>query len=585
MENQRIDIRKTKIVCTLGPACDDEATLRGLILGGMDVARLNFSHGSHEEHQQRLERLRKVSSELKIPVAVLLDTKGPEIRTGNFDPPEVFLEQGTEVIIRHEDIVGNAHEFSTSYKELHRDVVRGDLVLIDDGLVSLEVVKIVDRDVHCVVQNTGPVSNHKSINLPDVSTHLPALTEQDVRDIQFAAEHDFDFIAASFIRQASDIVDIKRILEECNAEHIEVIAKIENREGVRNFNEILSVSDGIMVARGDLGVEIPVQEVPTTQKDLIKATYKAGKPCITATQMLDSMIRNPRPTRAEVSDVANAIMDGTSAIMLSGETAAGKYPLEALRMMSSIALYTESRIDYWDNFVRERHESQPSVSNAISHACCTTAMDLKARAILTVTCSGRTARSISRFRPACPIIASTVTERVRRNLKLAWGVSTFLTDYTDNTDVLFDSSIDVAEKAGMVNQGDVVVITGGTPLGLSGTTNTLKVTNVGKLLCKGIGNGLHNVTAEALVLKSTDNVKEMDMLPGTILVAPSLTEEALPLIRKAGALVVEDHHDNSYALTASRILDVPLIYACENCSKVLKTGAIITVNPEKGYVS
>ncbi|MDO5732653.1 MAG: pyruvate kinase [Eubacteriales bacterium] len=585
MDQQRLDIRKTKIVCTLGPACDDEAILRELILGGMDVARLNFSHGSHREHSERMARLRKVSKELDIPVAILLDTKGPEIRTGKFNPPEVIFEQGSEVVIRHEDIVGNEHEFSISYKSLHDDLVRGDLVLIDDGLVSLEVIKIVDQDVYCVVQNTGPVSGHKSINLPDVTTHLPALTDQDLLDLEFAAENDVDFIAASFIRQASDIVDIKRILENHNAEHIEVIAKIENREGVQNFNEILQASDGIMVARGDLGVEIPVQEVPSTQKMLIQETYKAGKPCITATQMLDSMIRNPRPTRAEVSDVANAIMDGTSAIMLSGETAAGKYPLQSLRMMASIAIYTENNIDYWDNFVKERHESQPSVSRAISHACCTTAMDLNARAILTVTCSGRTARSISSFRPECPIIASTVTERVRRNLKLAWGVTTFLTDFSDNTDELFDKSITMSESAGLLSQGDVVVITGGTPLGLSGTTNTIKVTNVGKLLCQGIGVGTEVVTGETLVVKSTDNLAKLDMMPGTILVASSLNEDALPLIRKASAIVVEDHHENNYALTASRILNVPLIYACENCSKVLKTGSIVTVNPEKGYVS
>lgn len=577
--------RRTKIVCTLGPATDDENVLRRLIKAGMNVARFNFSHGTHEEHGRRLEMIRRISKELGIAVATLMDTKGPEIRTGHFKDKVVTFMEDSEIWIRHADVLGSANEFSVTYKELDKDLKRGDRILIDDGLVGLEVINIVDRDIQCVCRNSGPVSDYKSINLPDVETHLPALTEKDIDDLKYAAQNDFDFIAASFIRKASDIIAIKRILKDFNASHFDIIAKIENREGVHNFDDILAVSDGIMIARGDLGVEIPVEEVPAAQKMMVKKTYKAGKPCITATQMLDSMMRNPRPTRAEVTDVANAIYDGSSAIMLSGETAAGKYPVESLQMMDKIARYTESQINYWKRFEQEKHSSRPSVSTAISHACCTTAMDLNAKAILTVTLSGKTARSISRFRPACPIIASTVSERVCRNLQLAWGVEAFLAKIVEQQDDLFNDSIVCAENAGLVQKGDVVVITGGTPLGLSGTTNTLKVENVGDVLCKGHGFGARSVTSEIMILKSTDFDENMTMAPGTILVAKRISEKHLPILRGAAALIVEEEGAEDFAKVAGSVLDIPVLIGCENATKLLKNGAIATVDPIRGIVS
>lgn len=579
-----MNYRRTKIICTLGPSTDDEEVMRKLILNGMNVARFNFSHGTHEEHGRRLALLRKVSKELNIPVAALMDTKGPEIRTGHFTDKKVFLEEGKKVIISHADVMGTAEKFSVSYKNMDRDLKKGDQILIDDGLVGLRVDKIVDRDIYCTCMNSGPVSDYKSVNLPEVVTNLPALTEQDVSDLKYAAANDFDFVAASFIRKASDVIAIKRVLKENNAAHYEIISKIESREGVRNFDEILAVSDGIMVARGDLGVEIPVEEVPAAQKMMIHATYKAGKPCVTATQMLDSMIRNPRPTRAEVTDVANAIYDGSSAIMLSGETAAGKYPVESVQMMDKVARYTESNINYWHRFEQDNNFEQPSVSTAISHACCTTAKDLNAKAIMTVTMSGRTARSISRFRPWCPIIATTVTERVLRNLQLAWGVQAYLVKIADTEDQLFEESMALAEKNGFVEKGDVVVETCGKPLGLSGTTNSLMVQNVGNILSKGQGFGSHQVTGEIKVLKSTDFVDNLQLPNGTILVAKRIGEKQLPIIRDASALVVEAQDAEDFAKVAGSVLDIPVLIGCENATKILKNGSIATLDPIRGII-
>lgn len=576
--------RKTKIICTLGPATDNEDVLRKLIINGMNVARFNFSHGTYEEHGRRLAMLRRLCKELNMPVAALMDTKGPEIRTGHFVNKGVNLQEGTKVVISHEDVLGTAEKFSVSYKDMDKDLKKGDQILIDDGLVGLRVESIEDRDIHCVCTNSGPVSDYKSINLPEINTNLPALTEKDVEDLKYAATNDFDFIAASFIRKAADVIAIKRILKEYGAAHYEIISKIENREGVRNFNEILAVSDGIMIARGDLGVEIPVEEVPAVQKMMVHATYKAGKPCVTATQMLDSMIRNPRPTRAEVTDVANAIYDGSSATMLSGETAAGKYPVESLQMMDKVARFTESKIDYWKRFEQERHSELPSVSTAISHACCTTAMDLNAKAIMTVTMSGRTARAISRFRPACPIVATTVSERVLRNLQLAWGVQAFLVKIANKEDDLFAESIALAEQNGIVAKGDVVVETCGKPLGLSGTTNSLMVQNVGNILSKGLGYGNHKVTGEIMVLKSTDFVENLEMPHGTIIVAKRISEKHLPIIRGAAALVVESQGSEDYTKIAGSILDIPVLVGCENATKILKNGSIATLDPDRGII-
>ena len=468
------NIKRTKIVCTLGPASDKEEILTELVKNGLNVCRFNFSHGSHEEHKERMDLVKKVRNDLNQPVAILLDTKGPEIRTGNFADPEVLLEEGQEFTITMKDVMGSKEVCSVSYKGLSKDVASGDTILIDDGLVGLRVQEVNGDDIHCIVENSGIVKNHKGVNVPGVSIKLPALTEKDVSDIEFGIEQGIDYIAASFVRKASDVLEIREVLEKNNATHIQIISKIENQEGINNIDEILKVSDGIMVARGDLGVEIPTEEIPIAQKMMIKKCNKLGKPVITATQMLDSMIRNPRPTRAEVTDVANAIYDGTDAIMLSGETAAGKYPIEAVKTMATIAKRTEETLNY-NELLRKRKIEEVTVTNAISHATCTTARDLSAASIVTFTSTGHTARMVSKFRPQCPIIATTEDEGVMRRLALTWGVYPIKTSHAGSTDEIIDNSIESSKEVNYLREGDLVVITAGVPAGVSGTTNLIKV--------------------------------------------------------------------------------------------------------------
>ena len=464
------NIKKTKIVCTLGPASENEETLRELIKNGLNVCRLNFSHGSHEEHKGRMDLVKKLREELNMPTAILLDTKGPEIRTGKFDVPEVFLEEGQTFTITMKDVIGDKERCTVSYKGLANDVKPGDTILIDDGLVGLTVKEVNNDDIVCEVQNSGIVKNHKGVNVPGVKVNLPAITEKDRSDIEFGIEQGIDFIAASFVRKVSDVLAIREILEENNATHIKIISKIENQEGVENLDEIIEVSDGIMVARGDLGVEIPTEEIPVVQKLMIKKCNEAGKPVITATQMLDSMIRNPRPTRAEVTDVANAIYDGTDAIMLSGETAAGKYPVEAVKTMATIAKRAEETM----RNRRDKINKSKNVTDAISYATCTTAMDLEAKAILSSTASGHTARMVSKFRPDCPIVATTSNESVRRQLALTWGVLPLMREKSANIDQVIVNSIEAAKTSNYVSKDDVVVITAGG----GETTNLIKVETV-----------------------------------------------------------------------------------------------------------
>lgn len=472
-------LKKTKIVCTLGPASEDEKILTQLIENGLNVCRCNFSHGSHEEHKSRMDLVKRVREKLNKPVAILLDTKGPEIRTGNFELPEVLLEEGQKFTITMKDVMGTKDICTVSYKGLIDDVKSGDVILIDDGLVALRVKDIAGDDINCIVENSGIVKNHKGVNVPGVSINLPALTEKDVNDIKFGIEEGIDYIAASFVRKAADVVAIKEVLKNNNASHIEVISKIESQEGLDNIDEIIEVSDGIMVARGDLGVEIPTEEVPIAQKMMIKKCNKVGKPVITATQMLDSMMRNPRPTRAEVTDVANAIFDGTDAIMLSGETAAGKYPVEAVMTMSNIAKRTEQSLNYNERLKNKKLQSI-TVTNAISLATCSTAMGLNASAIITFTSSGHTARMVSRFRPQCPIIATTQDEGVMRRLSLSWGVFPVAVDNVGNIDEMIHRSIESSMNKRYIKEGDLVVITAGAPIGVKGTTNLIKVETVEK---------------------------------------------------------------------------------------------------------
>ena len=467
-------MRRTKIICTLGPAVDSADMIRTLIRSGMDAARFNFSHGSHPEHLERLNMLKSVRDAMGRPVATILDTKGPEIRIRSFETKSITLAAGDIFILTTDDVAGSREMVSVTYPRLHEELQPGQEILIDDGLVAIRVDRIEDTRIICTVENGGVLSANKSINIPGVHIQLPALTEKDVDDIRFGVENDFDFIAASFVRRAADVEAVRAVLHECGGDDVKIIAKIENQEGVDNLDEILQAADGIMVARGDLGVEIPAARVPILQKQMIRKGLQMGKPVITATQMLDSMMRNPRPTRAEVSDVANAVYDGTGSVMLSGETAGGKYPVEALQAMVTIVTETEGAIDYWKQFQKQRIVPTSDINDAITHTCCLTAKDLDATAILAATNSGRSARMICRFRPACPIAALTMHEKVRRQLNISWGVIPFLTGEVNSTDRIFSLSAEVALKERLVQNGDTVVITAGVPLGKSGCTNLIK---------------------------------------------------------------------------------------------------------------
>ncbi|HEY5562850.1 MAG TPA: pyruvate kinase [Clostridiaceae bacterium] len=471
-------MRMTKIICTLGPAVDDDNLIEQLILGGMDVARLNFSHGTKDEQKLRVERIKKTREKLNLPIALLLDIKGPRIRLGKFENGEVILQDNNEFVLVNEDILGTEERSTISHKELYKVVNVGTIILINDGLVELEVVKVVGKAIHCKIINGGTIGDNKGVNVPETDTHLPSLTTQDIEDIKFAIENEFDFIACSFVRKASNVYEVRELLKSYGGQNLRIISKIENREGVSNFDEILKVSDGIMVARGDLGVEIPLEEVPIVQKMIIKKSYKAGKTVITATQMLDSMIRNPRPTRAEASDVANAVYDGTSSLMLSGESAIGKYPIESVETLVRIAEMAEVSIDYGSKLAAMQFDMMVNITNAISYATCTTALQLKAAAIISVTHSGQTARMISRFRPSCPILAATSNRRVQRQLSISWGVIPLLVGEAASVEEMFEIGVKKALELKLVKQGDIVVITAGGPIGITGTTNLLKVQTV-----------------------------------------------------------------------------------------------------------
>ena len=573
--------KRTKIVCTLGPASEKEEVLTSLIENGLNVARMNFSHGSHEEHKGRMDLVKKVREKLNKPVAILLDTKGPEIRTGNFDQPEVLLEEGQKFTITMKDVMGTKEMCTVSYKGLANDVVAGDTILIDDGLVGLRVNEINGDDILCTVENSGIVKNHKGVNVPGVKINLPALTDKDVSDIEFGISQGIDFIAASFVRKVSDVLAIREILERNNATDIQIISKIENQEGVDNLDEIIAVSDGIMVARGDLGVEIPTEEIPVVQKLMIAKCNEAGKPVITATQMLDSMMRNPRPTRAEVTDVANAIYDGTDAIMLSGETAAGKYPVEAVRTMATIAKRTEETLDY-DKLLSKNSRNNSTVTGAISHATCTTAVNLNASAIITSTSSGHTARMVSKCRPKCPIIATTNDERVMRRLALSWGVYPVKSEIAGNTDEVIENAIEVSKNAEYINNGELVVITAGVPVGISGTTNLIKVHVINEEIVKGIGVGAKTVEGKVRVVKGGQDSVEFN--EGDVLVTTMTDIEMNPFIEKCSAIITEEGGMTSHAAIVGINLNKPVIVSATNILDAVKDGEIVTVDASRGVI-
>ncbi len=577
-------MRKTKIVCTLGPATDNGDILRQLMLGGMNVCRFNFSHGDHPSHKKRLDAVLALREELGLPIATLLDTKGPEIRTGTFDPPKVELVQGQKFTLTTKEIVGSSSIASISFAGLPKDVKQGQRILIDDGLIELTVDSVTDTEIFCTVVNGGTVSNNKGINVPGVRLSMPYLSERDISDIMFGVQCDYDFIAASFVRSAADVMQIRALLDKLHCNTIKIISKIENAEGVENIDEILRVSDGIMIARGDLGVEIPLQEIPIIQKKLIDKAYKAGKMVITATQMLDSMMKNPRPTRAESTDVANAIYDGTSAIMLSGETAAGKYPVEALLTMAKIAERTESDINYAGGFKSVLSKiGDDDVTGAISHATVTTAIDLNAKAIITVTKGGGTARQISKHRPPCPIVGCSPDKKVVRQLNLSWGVTPLLIPEKTSTDELFDCSAKAAEAAGLIQSGDLCVITAGVPIGVSGTTNLLKVHLTGNILVSGKGIGDTKVCSKMCVAKNEEEIAE-EFEPGDIIVVPQTSNRLLQFMRKARAIITEVDGVNSHAAIVGMTLGIPVIVGCKNATHILKNGTTVVVDAEKGIV-
>ena len=577
-------MRKTKIICTIGPASDSIERLRELMEAGMDVARFNFSHGSHQEQKEKYEKVLKARQELGLPVATLLDTKGPEIRLRDFEQGRVELVSGQQFTLTTEEVLGTAKRAAISYKNLKEDITQGTTILIDDGLIEMTVEEICGEEIVCRVVNGGFVSNHKGVNVPGAHLSMPYISEKDYEDILFGIENDFDFVAASFVRTADDVLEIRKIFEEKNCNNINIISKIENMQGVENIDEIIRVSDGIMVARGDMGVEIPLEDVPVIQKMIIKKVIDAGKQVITATQMLDSMMKNPRPTRAEATDVANAIYDGTSAIMLSGETAAGLYPVEALKTMVKIAIRTEQDINYTARFKSRENLSNPDITNAISHATCTTANDLKAAAIITVTQSGKTARMISKYRPDCPIIGGSMYPKVCRQLNLSWGVTPLHVELKDDADELFDHAVDAAQAAGLVSMGDITVITGGVPLGVSGTTNILKVHVAGHILATGTGVNDKIVSANLCVCKNIQDLRR-DFKSGDIIVAKETNNEMMEQIRYASGLIVEDGGSNSHAVIAGLSLDIPVITDAEYAVSILKTGAYVTLNAKDGIVS
>lgn len=578
-------MRRTKIVCTLGPATGNVEIIKKLILNGLDAARINFSHGTHESHAVTINMLKEAREALNAPVPLILDTKGPEIRTTKMEREEIWLEKGETFTLTTRDVVGNEKIAGVTYKGLAKDLKKGVRVLIDDGLVELEVLSINDTDIECKIINGGYVSSNKGINVPGVSINLPSLTEKDISDIKFGIEMGFDYIAASFIRNASDVIKIRRVLEENGGGHIHIISKIENREGVDNIDDILEVSDGIMVARGDLGVEIPIEEVPLVQKKLIKKANQSSKLVITATQMLESMINNPRPTRAEANDVANAIFDGSDATMLSGETAKGDYPVESVAMMARIAEATENTIDYMDKLTKIPEGSMVNTTNAISYAACTAAAELKTACISTVTKSGFTAKMISKFKPVCPVAASSFDPVVYRQLNLVWGCKPVLVEKIENDDEMFDLAVDTAVKAGLAKQGDSIVIAVGVPVGISGTTNTLRIEMVGDVICKGVGIGSKSATGLARIVKTAEDA-EKRFRPGDIMITEATTNELLPIIKTASAIVVGPvaHMENNHAEIVGRTLDIPVVLCNAKITNIIKEGAVITVDAEKGFI-
>ena len=580
-------MRKTKIICTLGPSTDKEGVLRDLVANGMNVARFNFSHGSHEEHLGRFEKLKAIREELGKPVAALLDTKGPEIRLKDFKNGTEMLEAGQMFTLTTRDVEGTKEICSITYKDLPQDVQPGGTIMLDDGLIKLQIQTVNDTDIVCKVLNNGKIKNKKGVNVPGVHLSMPYMSQRDRDDIIFGAQQGFDFIAASFVRTAQDVYDIRNLLNEYDS-NIRIIAKIENREGVNNIDSILAAADAVMVARGDLGVEIDFTELPGIQKNIIERSFSFGKPIVTATQMLDSMIVNPRPTRAEISDVANAIYDGTSAIMLSGETAAGAYPVEALQTMSAIAERTEQENHSRFTPLTESAAGKITVSDATAHAACLTAKDVNAAAIVTVSESGNTARLLSKYRPEQPIIACVMKEQVQRQLALSWGITPLMMSLAHSTDELIEMSTSLAKENGYLHNGELAVVTAGVPVGVSGTTNMIKIHMVGNCLATGVGVGpesadVTNATGKACVCRTLEEVRAK-FKPGMVLVVPSTNNDMTDYVRDAAALVVEEPGLNSHAAIIGKALQKPTVVGAAGATSHIRDGLTVAVDCAHGSV-
>lgn len=578
-------MRKTKIVCTIGPASETPEILEQLIEAGMNVARLNFSHGNHEEHGERIKRIREASKKTGKIVGILLDTKGPEIRTHQMENGAIELVTGQSLAISMKETLGNNEMFSITYDRLIEDVSKGSIILLDDGLIELRV-KSTDLEaglIHTEVYNAGTLKNKKGVNVPGVSVQLPGITEKDAQDILFGIEQNVDFIAASFVRRAKDVMEIRELLEKNGGSHIQIIPKIENQEGVDNIDEIIQVSDGLMVARGDLGVEIPAEEVPLVQKSLISKCNVAGKPVITATQMLDSMQRNPRPTRAEASDVANAIFDGTDAIMLSGETAAGMYPVESVKTMDKIAIRTEDALDYRAIVSGKSKNKGVNMTDAIGQAVAHTAINLKVKAVIAPTESGHTAKMISKYRQGAPIIAVTSTEQPSRKLTLVWGVYPIVGVKVGSTDEILDLSVEESLKHNYVKHGDLVIITAGVPVGEAGTTNLMKVHLIGDILAKGQGIGKSVSYGHAIVANNAKEALQAN-LEESIIVTIGSNKEMMPAIEKCAGLITEEGGLTSHAAVVGLSLGIPVIVGVKDATKLIKNGQDITMDAESGVI-
>lgn len=576
-------MKKTKIVCTIGPSSDSYEVLKALVNEGMNVARLNFSHGTHPEHKKRIDTIKKLRDDIDEPIAIMLDTKGPEIRIKTFKDGMIRIEQGQDFTLTSEDLEGDETKVSVTYKDIAKDLKADDRVLIDDGLVEFTVISVDEKNVYMKAVNSGELSDRKGVNLPSVKVNLPTLTEKDIEDLIFGIENDVDFIAASFIRSAKDVLEIRKILESNGGDDIKIISKIENLEGVQNIDEIIDASDGIMVARGDMGVELDEEDIPLVQKDIIRKCNLKGKFVITATQMLDSMIRNPRPTRAEVTDVANAILDGSSAIMLSGETAAGNYPVKACEMMRKIAVKIEDSLDYKIALDSTNDEHEINITNSIAKATREAALDLDAKVIIAATTSGLTARNISKFKPKSPIIAATTDEKVRRQLAIEWGVFPIRATLASSIDDLFYESINILKNIKFVKEGELVILTAGMPLGKAGSTNIMMVKTVGKLLCKGMGIGKHKISARACVAKNAKELEET-FSDGDIIVTIGVYKDMLPYIQKSSGIVTVEGGLTSQGAIVGINYHLATVVGAGDAMNSIKTGDIISIDATTGEI-